>query len=111
MYAREACFQCCICVEIQFVFLQSRTIDGLSGMMTPHNLIVSHSVSNCQALCQADCQDIGTRLALLHRGGGDGEDSDGDGGDGDDDDGDEDDGGCPQWSFFRHFLRLLNFQL
>ena len=80
-------------------------------MMTPHNLIVSHSVSNCQALCQADCQDIGTRLALLHRGGGDGEDSDGDGGDGDDDDGDEDDGGCPQWSFFRHFLRLLNFQL
>ena len=73
-------------------------------MMTPHNLIVSHSLSNCQALCRADCQDIGTRLALLHRGGGDGED-------GDDDDGDEDDGGCPQWSFFRHFLRLLNFQL
>ena len=57
--------------------------------MTPHNLIVSHSVSNCQALCRADCQDIGTRLALLHRDGGDGEDSD----DGDDGvDGDEDDG-------------------
>ena len=90
MYAREACFQYCICVEIQFAVLQSRTIDGLSGMMTLHNLIVSHSVSNCQALCRADCQDIGTRLALLHRGGGDGEDSDGGVGDGDD--GDEDDG-------------------
>ena len=60
-------------------------------MMTLHNLIVSHSVSNCQALCRADCQDIGTRLALLHRDGGDGEESDGGGGDGDDEDDECDD--------------------